>query len=65
MHLFFLIPQVQYSCHIVLSMLSNLLKNKICDNYIVVEHEMYFLAKPMDSRTYLDDQYFIILNLST
>ena len=27
--------------------------------------KMYFLAKPMESSTYLDHHYFIILNLST
>ena len=37
-------------------MLSDLLKNpKICDNYLVVETKMYFLAEPMESGTYLDD----------
>ena len=36
-------------------MLSDLLKKpKICDNYLVVETKMYFLAKPMESGTYLD-----------
>ena len=48
--------------HIVLSMLSDLLK-KLKYN-LVVEPKMYFLAKPMASITYLDHQYFIILNLS-
>ena len=32
--------------------------------YLVVEPKMYFLAKPMESSTYLDHHYFIILNLS-
>ena len=42
------------------------LKNtKICDIYLVVEPKMYFLAKPMESNTYSDHHYFIILNLST
>ena len=37
-------------------MLSDLLKNpKICDNYLVVETKMYFLAEPMESGTYSDD----------
>ena len=37
-------------------MLSDRLKNpKICDNYLVVETKMYFLAEPMESGTYLDD----------
>ena len=37
-------------------LLSDLLKNpKICDNYLVVEIKMYFLAELMESRTYLDD----------
>ena len=37
-------------------MLSDLLKTpRICDNYLVVETKMYFLAEPMESRTYLDD----------
>ena len=31
-------------------------------NCLVVESKMYFLAKPMESSTYLDHQYFIILN---
>ena len=47
-------------------MLNDLLKNtKIWDIYLVVEPKMYFLAKPMESNTYLDHHYFIILNLST
>ena len=33
--------------------------------YLVIEPKMYFFVKPMASRTYLDHQYFIILNLST
>ena len=32
---------------------------------LVVETKMYFSAEPMESRTYLDNQYFIILSLST
>ena len=37
-------------------LLSDLLKNpKICDNYLVVETKMYFLAEPMESGTSLDD----------
>ena len=51
---------------IVLIMLSDLLKKtKIWDIYLVVEPKMYFLAKPMESSTYLDYHFFIILNLST
>ena len=40
-------------------------KTKICVNYLVVETKMYFSAEPMESRTYLDNQYFITLSLST
>ena len=62
----FSIPKIQDGRHIVLIMLSDLLKNtKIWDIYLVVESKMYFLAKPMESNTYLDHHYFIILNLST
>ena len=43
----------------------SLKKTKICDNYHVVETKMYFSAEPMESRTYLDNQYFITLSLST
>ena len=38
-------------------------KTKICDNYLVVETKIYFSAEPMESRTYLDNLYFIILSL--
>ena len=51
--------------HIVLIMLSDLLKKHENMRYLVVEPKMYFLAKLMESSTYLDHQYFIILNLST
>ena len=62
----FLNTKNQDGRHIVLIMLSDLLKNtKIWDIYLVVEPKMYFLAKPMESNTYLDHHYFIILNLST
>ena len=40
-------------------------KTKICDNYLVVGTKMYFSAEPMESITYLDNQYFIILSFST
>ena len=43
----------------------SLKKTKICDNYLVVETKMYFSTEPMESRTYLDNRYFIILSLST
>ena len=33
--------------------------------YLVVEPKMYFFAKPMESSTYLDHQYFIILIFTT
>ena len=59
----FSIPKIQDGCHIVLIMLSDLLKKT--RKYLVVEPKMYFLAKPMESSTYLDHHYFIILNLST
>ena len=42
----------------------SLIKTKKVGNYLVVEPKMYFLAKPMESSTYLD-HHFIILNLST
>ena len=63
----FSIPKIQDGRHIdILSMLSDLLKKtKIWGNYLVVEPKMYFLSKHMESTTYLDHQYFIILNLST
>ena len=62
----FSIPKIQDGRHIVLIMLSDLLKNtKIWDIYLVVEPKMYFLAKPIESNIYLDHHYFIILNLST
>ena len=64
----FSIPKIQDGRHIdILSMLSDLLikKTKIWGNYLVVKPKMYFLAKPMESSTYLDHQYFIIFNLST
>ena len=64
----FSIPKIQDGRHIdILSMLSDLLikKTKIWGNYLVVEPKMYFLSKPMESSTYLEHQYFIILNLST
>ena len=62
----FLTTKNQDGRHIVLGMLSDLLKkNEKKGDYLVVEHKMYFLAKPMASITYLDHQYFIILNLST
>ena len=41
----------------------SLKKTKICDNYIVVKTKMYFSAKPMESRTHLDNQYCIMLSL--
>ena len=59
---FFSIPKIQDGRHIVLSMLSDLLKK--VGNYLVVEPKMYFLAKPMESSTYLD-HHFIRLNLLT
>ena len=60
----FSIPKIQDGRHIVLIMLSDLLKTH--ENiYLVVEPKMYFLAKPMEYNTYLDHHYFIILNLST
>ena len=41
-------------------MLSDLLKKpKICDNYLVVETKMYFLAEPMESGTYLDNHILV------
>ena len=43
----------------------SLKKTKICANYLVTETKMYFSAEPMESRTYLDNKYFIILSLST
>ena len=44
----FSIPKIQDGRHIVLIMLSDLLKNtKIWDIYVVVETKMYFLAKPV------------------
>ena len=62
----FSIPTIQDGRHIVLIMLSDLLKRHENRNiYLVVEPKMYFLAKPMESSTYLDHHYFIILNLST
>ena len=61
----FLIPKIQDGRHIVLIMLSDRLKNHENMRYIVVEPKMYFLAKPMESSTYLNHHYFIILNLST
>ena len=64
----FSIPEIQDGRHIdILSMLSDLLikKTKIWGNYLVVETKIFFLTKPMESSTYLDHQYFIILNLST
>ena len=62
----FSMPKIQDGRHIDrLSMLCDLLKKtKIWGNYLVVEPNMYFLSKPMESSTYLDHQYFIILNLS-
>ena len=54
----FLTTKNQDGRHIVQSMLSDLLKKtKIWGNYLVVEPNMYFLAKPMESSTYLDHQY--------
>ena len=63
----FLIPKIQDGRDIdILSMLSDLLKKtKIWGNYLVVEPKMHFLSKHMESSTYLDHQYFLILNLST
>ena len=64
----FLTTKNQDDHHIVLSMLSGVLKKtKIGgrSNYLVVEPKIYFLAKHMESSTHLDHQYFIILNLST
>ena len=62
----FSIPKILNGRHIVLIMLSDLSKNtKIWDIYLVVEPKMYFSAKPMESSTYLDHHYFVILNLST
>ena len=63
----FSIPKIQDGRHIdILSMLSDLLKKtKIWGNNLVVEPKMCFLSKPMESSTYLDHQYFIIVNLST
>ena len=63
----FLTIKNQDGRHIVLSMLSDLLKKttKIVGNCFVVEPKMYCLAKPMESSTCLEYQYFIILNLST
>ena len=62
----FSLPKIQDGRYIVLRMLSDLLKKtKIWGNYLVVEPKKYFLAKPMESSTYFDLQYFIRLNLST
>ena len=61
----FSLPKIQDGRHIVLSIIGDLLKKtKILGtgNCLVVESKMYFLAKPMESSTYLDHQYFIILN---
>ena len=44
-------------------LLSDLLK--ICDNYLIVKTKIYFSVEPIESRTCLDNQYFIILSLST
>ena len=43
----------------------SLKKHENIDIYLVVEPKMYFLAKRMESNTYLDHHYFIILNSST
>ena len=43
----------------------SLKKKKIGDNQLVVETKTYYSFEPMESRTYLDNQYFIILSLST
>ena len=40
-------------------------KTKICDNYLIVETKIYFSVEPIESRTCLDNQYFIIWSLST
>ena len=63
----FSIPKIQDGRHIVLIMLSDLLK-KTRKNEIsisLLNLKCIFLAKPMESSTYLDHHYFIILNLST
>ena len=61
----FLIPKIQDGRRIVLIMLGDRLKKHENRRYLVVEPKMYFLAKLMESSTYLDHHYFIILNLST
>ena len=62
----FSIPKIQDGRHIVLIMLSDLLKTRKYEISIsLLNLKCIFLAKPMRSSTSLDPFYFIILNLST
>ena len=62
----FLTTKHQDDRHFVLSMLSDLLrKRKYKVTISLFNLKCIFLAKLMASITYLDHQYFIILNLST
>ena len=60
----FSLPKIQDGRHIdILSMLSDLLKKRKYEVTISLLSLNVFFSKPMES--YLDHQYFIILNLST
>ena len=63
----FSIPKIQDGRHIdIPSMLSDLLKKRKYEVTIsLLRLKCIFCLKPMVSSTYLDHQYFIILNLST
>ena len=62
----FSIPTIQDGRHIVLMMLSDLLKTRKYEISIsLLNLKCIFLAKPIESGTYLDHHYFIILNLTT
>ena len=62
----FLTTKNQDGRHIVLSMLSDLLKNLEYEVTIsLLNLNVFFFVKPMESSTYLDHQQFIIFNLST
>ena len=62
----FSIPKIQNGRHIVLIMLNDLLKTRKYEISIsLLNLKCIFLAKLMESSTYLDHHYFIILNLST
>ena len=55
-------PQIQDGHHIILL---NLKKRKLAITISLLKLKDIFPAEPMQSRTYLDNQYFIILSLST